>query len=345
MTDLREREGDGLREMLRPLVAAVRPASGTHPTPEQLAAYHAGQSSDSLDDGVQEHLAACSACARVLLEMAKFSPANKPTTEITDDEIRRAWEQTRARLGFAAPTAAAPAGEVVPLSARRFHIGSFVPHLLAASLLLAAIALGAWVASLRSENQRLAAQITEQSERLASLDRQVAEQARGASETERERDDARRRSDELAAQQEQNERRRRDYEAEIAELRRPPAVRPATREEAAINVPVFELYPDETLRGADDEPKTVEIPSPSASVVFTLNSAQRDNARGSRRLEVVNDAGKIVLSRRGLRENRDGAFAVSLPRASLRPGRHRFRLYPPSGSQPEEFVISVARRP
>jgi hypothetical protein len=101
-------ESDGLAGSLRDLAREARRRQGpdAHPTPEMLTAYHAGELTRAAEEEVQEHLAVCRHCARLLLDLPAFLAAPAAGHEGLDVEADASWREIRARL----PGPSKPAG-------------------------------------------------------------------------------------------------------------------------------------------------------------------------------------------------------------------------------------------
>lgn len=101
-------ESDGLAASLRELAseARQRQGPGAHPAPETLTAYHAGELTQAAEEEVQEHLAVCRHCARLLLDLPAFLEAPAAGDEDLDVEADASWRVIRARL----PGPSQPAG-------------------------------------------------------------------------------------------------------------------------------------------------------------------------------------------------------------------------------------------
>lgn len=104
-----------LAEAIRLLAERDRRSLGTHPTIEELAAYHAGELAPEAEARVREHMAVCHECTDLLLDLINFAdltpPAGQP--DLTDDEMDEDWQSLRARMGEAAKPG--KGGEVVPI--------------------------------------------------------------------------------------------------------------------------------------------------------------------------------------------------------------------------------------
>jgi Putative zinc-finger len=99
-------DADGVAGALRELAgeARRRQGPGAHLSPEALTTYHAGELTPAAEEGVQEHLAVCRHCARLLLDLPAFLEAPAAGLGSLDPEDDASWREITARL--AGPTAA-----------------------------------------------------------------------------------------------------------------------------------------------------------------------------------------------------------------------------------------------
>jgi hypothetical protein len=166
-----------LEPALRIETARAERALSPHPSPEKLAAYHERRLAGAEEERLKDHLALCTDCAQLLLDLFAFAEPETPAEAQGPTDVDRdsAWQSLRVRLGEGgeigsreAPAAPASAvsgvsmvSNVVPLP--RLPQASPVPSrprpsplawALAASL-LAIAGLGFWVVELRQENARL----------------------------------------------------------------------------------------------------------------------------------------------------------------------------------------------
>jgi Putative zinc-finger len=133
---------DELREAVEEIVAAARRDS--HPDPERLAAYHAGELPLAEAERLQDHLVACRECSGLLLDLDRLADplfGAETIPEATKEDLwRRVLDGVRREEPPPAPVV--PIRRPAPASLRRFQA-------LAAALLIATIGLSLWVASLR----------------------------------------------------------------------------------------------------------------------------------------------------------------------------------------------------
>jgi len=75
--------------------------SWNHPSPEELSAYQANELTPEQDDAIQEHLADCSLCAEVLLDLERFLDLpreDRPREGVADFETAAEWGLLRSKL-------------------------------------------------------------------------------------------------------------------------------------------------------------------------------------------------------------------------------------------------------
>lgn len=140
-------ERDSRSSVLRDLVREAGFDSGGHPAPELLFEYQEGLLTPVQAEEVQDHLALCPDCARMVLELAGTVPPAVPaaTARLSEREMAEVWPGLRERLPL--PAASSPA--------RRRPLER-VALPLAASFLAATVGLSIWAASLLQDRQRLA---------------------------------------------------------------------------------------------------------------------------------------------------------------------------------------------
>lgn len=105
-----------LAAALRHLAERERRSLTEHPTPQELASYHAGELPPEAEARLREHLAICRECSDLLLDLAGFATLTPPqgVPELTDDEVEQDWQALRARMGEVGAERQKPA-EVVPI--------------------------------------------------------------------------------------------------------------------------------------------------------------------------------------------------------------------------------------
>ena len=79
-----------------------------HPAPEKLSAYQANELSPEEEDAIQEHLAHCTLCTGLLLDLQRFldpPSEDRPREGVADFETAAEWRELREKLRVKAPTA------------------------------------------------------------------------------------------------------------------------------------------------------------------------------------------------------------------------------------------------
>lgn len=70
-----------------------------HPTPEKLAAYHADELSETEDLEIQRHLAICSECPALLIDLEDLFEPRQRDLGLSDTGVASAWRDLRSRIG------------------------------------------------------------------------------------------------------------------------------------------------------------------------------------------------------------------------------------------------------
>lgn len=75
-------------------------SSSKHPSPETLATYLAGELPTEEMEALREHLATCSHCARLVLDLDRFEDLQPPAGRepVSDAEVEGAWRDLHKRL-------------------------------------------------------------------------------------------------------------------------------------------------------------------------------------------------------------------------------------------------------
>lgn len=71
-----------------------------HPLPTTLAAYLARELAEGEREALREHLAVCSHCARLALDLHRFEDLQPPAGHppVSEGEMKDAWKDLRERL-------------------------------------------------------------------------------------------------------------------------------------------------------------------------------------------------------------------------------------------------------
>jgi hypothetical protein len=85
---------------LRHLAEQQRRSLTGHPTPQELAAYHAGELPPEAEARVLDHLAICRECSDLLLDISGFADLKPPAgvPELTDAQVEQDWQALRAKM-------------------------------------------------------------------------------------------------------------------------------------------------------------------------------------------------------------------------------------------------------
>lgn len=138
---------DTLDAALRSLFAERPAPEGEHPTPDELLDYHLRALPPEDEDRVEEHLAGCAECARLVLDFAVFSDPGTPPAPHPALRREATWKKLQERLA-ASPLPASPG------PAHWWRTPAPAWGLAAASLLLA-VGLLVWGLSLRLRLQQV----------------------------------------------------------------------------------------------------------------------------------------------------------------------------------------------
>lgn len=86
---------------LRHLAEQQRRSLTSHPPPQELAAYHAGELPPEAEVRILDHLAVCRECSDLLLDLSGFADLKPPAgvPELTDAQVERDWQALRKRMG------------------------------------------------------------------------------------------------------------------------------------------------------------------------------------------------------------------------------------------------------
>jgi len=156
-------ESDDLAGSLRELASAARRRQGpdAHPSPETLTAYHAGELTAAGEEDVQEHLAVCRHCTRLLLDLPAFLEAPAAGLAGAGEAADASWPVIRTRLpGAPAKARRQPKPAPGPAPARRSAARQSLVWL-AAAVLVALIAAPLWIIASRLSAPEPSPQVVE----------------------------------------------------------------------------------------------------------------------------------------------------------------------------------------
>ena len=85
---------------LRHLAEQQRRSLTSHPPPQELAAYHAGELPPEAEARILDHLAVCRECSDLLLDLSGFADLKPPAgvPELTDAQVEQDWQALRAKM-------------------------------------------------------------------------------------------------------------------------------------------------------------------------------------------------------------------------------------------------------
>jgi anti-sigma factor RsiW len=125
----------------------------SHPEPETLAAYHAGELTADEEQRLQDHLLECRECSELLLDLDGLADPSFGSGSLSPADQEALWDRIQGEIGKEMPEK--PPAPVVTLRRPALPVAS--PRwlqALAASLLIATLGLSTWVVSLRHELSR-----------------------------------------------------------------------------------------------------------------------------------------------------------------------------------------------
>jgi hypothetical protein len=147
MTEERNLRASAFSDLLRS--AGLK--AGPHPPPERLLEYQEGLLGEPEAEVVRDHLALCSECTRMVLELASTLPPELPArfAPLSDEQMAEVWPAIRQRLPLSPP---------IPLEAGRPRrlVWRIALPLVASVLLATTLASSYWAWSMLRESRRLA---------------------------------------------------------------------------------------------------------------------------------------------------------------------------------------------
>ncbi len=147
-------EKPSLPPSLRDLIEQERRRLGPHPPVEDLVAYQAGELPAEQEERLRDHLALCSECAHLLLDLRDFPDISLPegARPPSEAEVEAAWKALQPRLAEPRPVpvpAFQTPAPVQPSRPERRPAPSRWLAALAAAFFLSTVGLSFWVVSLR----------------------------------------------------------------------------------------------------------------------------------------------------------------------------------------------------
>ena len=100
------------------LTAARKEALPSHPSPDDLAAYHARALTPSRSDRIQDHLSFCRDCSRVVMNLAPEIGAARHYSPLSDRHVSEAWERFVQHLAPEGSAESLPSESALPSRGR-----------------------------------------------------------------------------------------------------------------------------------------------------------------------------------------------------------------------------------
>jgi hypothetical protein len=321
---------EGLRELYQRETARSSRQENDCLAEDLLARAAAGDLSQAERERTADHLATCSDCTKEYRAISSLKTWAEGISEesgvSSPNGDRRPIRLASSYKRQQGPIAVEHKFQGPGVISRPFSF--YLPYAIAAALLVVSLALGALLVSKSRENQRLIAQ---------------AESTRnaGAIQTAESLDESRRLLEETTRRADQESAARRLAEEELA--RRDAAAKPSSRTRqnpvlgrhrtedqfsaAEVNVPIFDLDPQDGGRGEQrDEATTIRLP-PDANLFTLILNLGGGQSSGGYSLEVLDRHNKTVWVGRGLRKSAYNNFTVSMRRRSFPAGEYLLKLY------------------
>jgi hypothetical protein len=332
---------EGLRELYqRETARSARRSAGDCLTEDMLARAAAGELNQVERERTADHLATCSDCAKEyraissLKSWAEELPANTSARPIPlpalDNRQRR-------------PIAVEPTLQEPRIHSRPAFF--YLPHAIAAALLVLSFALGALLISKWRENQRLVADANNRQPTHSAEDSKseiaLAESRRLLEETTRrvEQESAARRAaeEELARRDAAQKSSGRTKQRTVLTQRLAPAV----------NVPIIDLNPQDVGRGVQNQKAaTIQLPQNTELFTLILNLPGEDSS-SAYSLEVADRNNRTIWTGRDLRKSPYNNFTVAMHRRSFPAGEYHLKIYGLRDGRREliqEYAIRLTHR-
>jgi hypothetical protein len=281
---------------------------GRHLGEEELIAYQQGRLDADEREKSQSHLVRCSVCRDAFRDLTDFfEPAREGEEVISEAEIRREWKALRRRIW----PEEKPADRASGLGLAGLLRWPRTAFALAAALVLAITMTGAWALWLRQEKQQLARQLQTEQSAWAERLKQLEQENRGL--------------------QEQVGAAKQNYEAQLAELRRP-----------LLNAPIYDVYSQQSIQrsGGDSKGNPVKVPQKARRFTLILNG-EGQSQYPDYVIEIIDPKGQSVLKEGGLIRDSLGNFSIELDRASMSAGKYRLKLYGQTDKRSQEMAEYV----
>jgi len=327
---------EGLRELYqRETSRSARASAANCLTEDVLSRAAAGDLEQSERERTADHLATCSDCAKEYQALRLLKPW---VEEVSARDGARVIPLTIADNGQSHSTAVGPMMQEAHIGSRR--VSFYLPYAVAAASLILSLALGVLLISKSRENQRLVAEVNNQSTQNVEdrkTEEALAESRRLLEETNR------RVQQETAARRLAEEELAKRKATEKSSGPTGQSSRPAFAPD--VNVPIIDLNPHDAGRGEQNSrPAAVQLP-PETDVFTLILNLGGDDASNSYSLEVTDRSNKTIWVSRNLRKSPYNNFTVAMHRRSFPAGEYRLKIYGlRNGRQElvEEYAIRLA---
>ena len=220
-----------LKALLQDLANEEHRREPAHLTADEFLNYLSGDKPPEEYARIQDHLVMCRQCTVLLLAIGGFAELTQPTdTSVSDSEIAAAWERMKAIIGTDR------GGRPLHATGRRRFRDTVAPAhgwAMAASFLVALVALGTFTLTLYRENRRLS-NVAAESPVPAAAGSDIA-----------------------------------GYARQVAELRQ--QVEALSQPQA--NVLIVDLYPADATRSSSSDVTTMNVPAGANLITVILNTA------------------------------------------------------------------------
>lgn len=295
------------RRYLRAATTMSDNPHGSHPDERDLIACCEGHLALDEQEKIQIHLAGCPDCLKLYRDIVDFFAPRTEAEELPGEiEVRRAWNAFRQRIPPRDATSRlAPAAPSVPQQSACFTTRLFglfdvrftaqTALATAATLVLVVGLTGGWALWLNSNRRELSQQLSEARNQAAEA-AHLLEQRR-----------------EFQAQVENL---KRDYESKLAGLQKP-----------QLNASVFDVFPEGVVQRSGSR-LTNQVAVPAQTSEFTLVLNGEGVPKHPRyTVEIAHDRGEVLWRGEGLRQDGFGNFFIRVHQSFMNEGAYLLKLY------------------
>lgn len=294
-------------------------------TADEIARAAAGEINPEERSKITNHMMACSTCAE---EYRVLGPIKAWAASFSTEGAHAVAQQSRSggmRLGTVPEPRVSWWQRVIALS-------SPVSIVAATCLIVLTLALLAWTVSLRSQNNQMAARLDDE---IAKRDRELVSSNEALEQSRRQLEEANRSADQQGSSE-----RLKEYESEIAQLRRDVDELSGPQ----LDTPIIDLEARGATRdqaGANFKP--IELPAGTKLFTLVLNVSGQPRT-SSYTAEISDQNGKTIWRGQGLHRSADNTCTLSLSRRLLPDGRYQIKLYAPGVQKEPAEVFAMQIR-